>query len=172
MKRILTIFIFLIAMVLVACGANRTSEAENAVESTLLAIKNADVNELKKYVDDEGLDLAGINNTNKEGDISRLYLNEIEYNLLSSKEEDTNVLVTVEITALDMNSVIMDFYKEVLNSGAKSDDEYLKLFQQVIKDGNYEKVTSKIDVLAYESSGKWRVKIDDKLIKAITGAKE
>ncbi|MBQ6412792.1 MAG: hypothetical protein IJI19_04890, partial [Ruminococcus sp.] len=61
---------------------------------------------------------------------------------------------------------------EVLNSGAKSDDEYLKLFQQVIKDGNYEKVTSKIDVLAYESSGKWRVKIDDKLIKAITGAKE
>ena len=169
---IILILILLISTMLVACNRSKTAEAEKAVESTLLAIKNANANELKKYVDDEGFELIGINDSNYSGDISRLYLSEIEYNILSSREDDTDILVTVEITALDMNSVIMDFYKEIINSGANSDDEYSRLFKQIIENGNYEKVTNKVDVIAYESSGYWRIKIDESLIKALAGTKE
>lgn len=172
MKRlpILLILILLTGTILFACTGSKTAEGEKTVESALIAIKNADINEMRKYIDEESLDTFGINNDSD--DISRLYLREIEYKILSSREDETNVLVTVEITALDMNSVITDFYKEVFANAADSDEEYSRIFKQVIENGNYDKVTNKVDVMVYNTSGGWRIKLDEDFMKALMGVKE
>ena len=139
---------------------------ERAVKGALEAYKTVDAESLKVYVDEDSLSGVGLN----DGGVTRVVNERFDYKVIGVENiSDSKSVVNTEITALNLEEIIKDFYAEIINISAKTDEEFMKIFQDIVENGNYKTVTNKVKIQVEKKEGAWKVIIDENLKKALIG---
>ena len=173
MKRILAFLLTaLMVFSLVSCGA--TAKAEATVEKMFDALKKADLEEAKKYVElddsleaDEELQLF----------VKNLF-GKLEYEIVSAKEVDKDTVnVVTKVTAVDLQPIMTSVIGEIMEiafSGTEMSDEEMnkKTEELIIEAASKEDVamvTTEVTLVVENKDGNWIVVSDEAFANALLG---
>lgn len=181
MKKILSV-LFVVALVFgfAGCGDGGGATAEQAVKNAFDAIKAADVEKASEYIDyDKLLNAGEQEKPDTEEDVQSkemmgLILENIDYRILESSQEEDTAIVKAEITNKDMGSVMAGFISQAFAlafSGMNEEqlnEQYMEVFTKLVKE-EAQTVTSEVDIKLSKSDGKWQIDVSDELLDALMG---
>lgn len=177
MRRILLLLTsFVVALGIVACGKSEqnSSTPEATVAALLDAVKEGDQTKVNQYVSQYD----SMYSENSETDITqaKLMFENITYHIQSVDVIDTEgtSVVTVDITNIDMNIVMQEYMKKVLEISANSTDmteeEAMTLLKDSIEENKENTITKTINLeVKRAESGEWEVKTTDELNTILAG---
>lgn len=180
----------LLALVLIfsltGCGPDPESEAKASLEKTFTALKSADEKTLGKLNGKKDFygDADKIFGSKKAArQIVKTMFANFDYKILSSKKvDDNNVTLRVKITNVDMNKVVLKWYKDLMSYAAanpsiatdknaimaKTFDILKTDIDQAAKDKNFASKT--ITIKMKKVKNEWKIKDpDDKMLDAMLG---
>lgn len=186
MKNILrsTIAILLVLATLFAfTGCSNTAKAESAVSGMFRTLKRLDFDAAEEYVDVSAFNLSELGNdiAGNTKLFMRYLFGKMDYKILSSKEIDNKTVeVTVEVKAVALGPVLVDYLGEMLKYnlsnilGSKPTDEEKaekaeEVLKEIVKDEDLKMKTTEVVIKVTEQNGKWRVASEKSLIDALFG---
>ncbi len=173
---ITAILVFILALSLSGCSTkNDTPEA--VVDKALGALQTSDFETASKYFDtDIG---ASIGSSADQDDLNtqiiKRLMDNLQYTIVSSEENDTTAEVTVKIKNISMADVIQDYVSEAYSyviSNPSSDNLESELSNILITsfDNNIENLTENEVTLSLDKTDNgWIIKADTDFIDALTG---
>lgn len=185
MKRILSLVcVFIMVFTLVSCGGE---SPEQAVNNALTAVKKLDEDTIERYFGEDDLlgsddvddDIEDIIDTDES---SKLLIEKLSFDVLSSEIDGDRAVVETEITNIDLQSIFIEYLEEsfeiimarAFDAEADEDDEELEveleqLFTNLLSDEDNELVTSTVDINLLKDESGWKIDLDDDLLDAIFG---
>lgn len=164
-----------------ACGTTRMS-AKDAITNAMDAIIKLDTITMKKYFTDASvLDSAtskATGNTSMNGSISKI-VEKITFKILTCEENGNSAVVALEITNVDMSSVMGKYLLQAISeafssSGDKSltDEEqsgkFLEIFDTLISEETLTVTNSVVVNMTYQDDH-WLIVTDDAFVNAVLG---
>lgn len=198
MKKILSVIIAVI-MVLSFCscgkkgggstnvsagGGGSTANAEKAVSEMLDAMKKLDFKAVEKYVSLNSIKVTEDENgaITDANEIFKAAFSKLNYKILSSeKGEGGAVNVETEITTIDMQPIVNEYFKNALQfalenafvdkkvSDEENKEKMTGFFKDAVSKVGTETKTSKVKIKVVKENGKWKIVSDDEFSEAVTG---
>ena len=195
-KRVGGLFTLIVVLVTLI-GCNEVEKAEKSVNNMFEAFKNSDIETASNYVDFYEFQNYLTAANNSEGTIptmqdsfsdlftnsfTNMLLSKLQYKIISSEKIDgKTVLVTTEITTLDMMPIISQFVQEsVKNAFANafseekiSEEEQTKIAEEelaeLMNNPESETLTSTVDIIVEKTEKSWIIKTDKDFANAVFG---
>ena len=165
-------------------GGGSTANAEKVVSEMLDAMKKLDFKAVEKYVSLNSIKVTEDENgaiTDTE-EILKAAFSKLDYKILSSeKGENGAVNVETEITTIDMQPIVNEYFKNALKfalenafvdkkvSDAENKQKMTSFFKDAVSKVGTEMKTSKVKIKVSKESGKWKIVPDDDFSEAVTG---
>ena len=185
-KNVLTLLLLIFACLLNLTGCGETQNAEKTVSGMFEAFKSLEFEKAKTYVDYNEFKISD-NKDSITGDIDLLMknlFNKLDYKIISSEKNDNkNVIVKTEITAIDMKPIMSEVFSNALqiafaNALASKDqqlseeDTYKKIeeiFIQSLSKPDLKTVTNTVDINVVKTKDGWKVNVDETMTNALFG---
>ena len=185
-KNVLTLLLLIFACLLNLTGCGETKNAEKTVSGMFEAFKSLEFEKAKTYVDYNEFKISD-NKDSITGDIDLLMknlFNKLDYKIISSEKNDNkNVIVKTEITAIDMKPIMSEVFSNALqiafaNALASKDqqlseeDTYKKIeeiFIQSLSKPDLKTVTNTVDINVVKTKDGWKVNVDETMTNALFG---
>jgi len=183
MKKVKTLLalllVFVLAFSLTGCSSP-TEQASATVTETLSALRDADEETIKQYLNADELEGIGMDDA---VEMFKSVFGGLEFEILSSEQVDENTVnVKTKIVARDMKVVMENFMGEVLKyafSMAMADPQpseeemtakMMDIFAECLADPDVEKITTEyvIPVMKNDEGG-WYFESTDELIDVLSG---
>ena len=184
--KITTTLLLILAMVVSLSGCGEIKKAETTVNGMFAALKEADVEKVSEYMNLDDFKTDGEDEDSVTSNVEMLVKNmfaQLDYKIISSEKVDkTTVIVTTEITNIDMKPVMTEFLASALqyafaNAFANpqpSEEETSKKMEEMlietINKPDRATVTNTADIIVVKTEDKsWRIKTDDAFLNALMG---
>lgn len=175
----------ILAASLSACGA-KIDPPETVVDKALTALKASDFDTAAMYFDTDiwasiGKNTADNENSNEihnediNKQIIQILMDNLQYTIVLSEENDDTAVVTVKIKNINMADVMQDYLSEALNyvfSDISADELETKLNELLINsmDKNTENlIENEVDLTLNKTETGWIIAVDTSFVDAITG---
>lgn len=189
MKRIKNTIAIVLTIILAAslsaCGA-KIDPPETVVDKALTALKASDFDTAAMYFDTDiwasiGKNTADNENSNEihnediNKQIIQMLMDNLQYTIVLSEENDDTAVVTVKIKNINMADVMQDYLSEALNyvfSDISADELETKLNELLINsmDKNTENlIENEVDLTLNKTEIGWIIAVDTSFVDAITG---
>ncbi len=182
-KRLTALFLVLI-LAFTMTGCREVEKAENSVNNMFKAFKALDFEEAKKYIDVTGI----VPSQPKEGltDDTTMFMenlfDRLDYKIISSEKIDSkNVHVKTEITAVDMKSLLIEYFPDTVEymfsvafaypqpTEEEIDAKLEEMFIDKISETELSTVTTEVIIQVYKDGGDWKIQPDDDFVDAVFG---
>ncbi len=171
----------MMAVGMTACGGSDSGSSEEeqnnnapetAVASLLDAVKEGDQEKVNQYVTNDDT----MHSENTESDITqaKMMFENITYNV-ESVNADTEgiVIVTVDITNIDMAKVMQEYMQKGMAAAVGNpditEDEAMAMLQETMEENKENTITKTIDLEVTQVDGEWKVKTTDELNSILAG---
>lgn len=171
-KKILLGVALLLMVTLTACATTETPE--QAVNNALKGFKEADSEKIEEYFGELNgfVDPA----TGETDEATRLILEHLEYETLSSEENGKEAVVETEIKNVDMLPIMEEYFEQVVELEFDEDateeemgDKFQALVIELLNEDDLETFTTKVDVRLEEVENEWKIHLDEGLMNALLG---
>lgn len=172
MKKI-SILLLMIFMILTLTACNSMETPEEAVNNALNAVKEADTETIEKYFDSD-ITFEGIEDQDID-DEKQVLVENLNFETLSSIEEEGNAVVEANITNIDMLPVMQKSFVKAMELAFSdlSEEEIEKQSEEIIinqlNEDDLKTITSKVDIHLENVDNQWKIDLDDNLINALFG---
>ena len=188
MKKIVSLFLaFAMMFSLTACGKE---SAEDAVNNSLTAVKELKFVQIYKYYEmdlPEDMDIkvyfAQFKENKELMEKVKLLINHFSYNITDITETDNNAVATVEMTNIDMKSLMKEFVARTVSEGVinslKPKEDRLteeemsarleKILFDMLRAEDVKLSTNTVKVVIDDVDGKWKVTNTEEVFDGITG---
>ncbi len=180
-KKVKSLLALILALILVFALAGCDSQkkkAENAVEGLMKAFQEGDIETISEYLGEEAPEF-----TEQEEDLVKAWFGNLEYKIISSeKEDDDTVIVTTEITAVDMEAVLQEYMQKVMEAATSGKydsfteeemtEEFMKMLEECFTAEDIKTVTTEVDLTVQKDGSDWVVNSSEDLEKAFIGGVE
>ncbi len=151
-------------------GGGEDNTAEAAVIGLLDALKAGDQEKVNQYVSPEDLLYAETIATDEETEMTKIVLGNMTYEVVSSSESETEAVVKVDITTVDMAIVMQEYMQKALTAAADTTtEEAMQMLQETIDENKDTTVSSSVEVNVVKMDDGWKVETDEALYSAVTG---
>ena len=165
-------------------GGESTANAEKAVSEMLDAMKKLDFKDVEKYVKLDSVKVTEDENgaITDANEIFKAAFSKLDYKILSSeKGKDGTVYVETEITTIDMQPVVNEYFKNALQfalenafvdkkvSENENKEKMTGFFKDAVENVGKETKTSKVKIKVVTENGKCKIIADDEFSEAVTG---
>lgn len=182
MRKILLLFAsVMMAVGMTACGGSGSGSGdeeqsgnapETAVAGLLDAIKEGDQTKVNEYVTSDDT----MHSENTESDITqaKIMFENITYNVKSvNADTEGIVIVTVDITNIDMAKVMQEYMQKGMAAAVgnpdMTEDEAMAMLQETIEQNKENTITKTVDLEVTQVDGEWKVKTTDELNSILAG---
>lgn len=181
-KRITAVVIIILSM-LFAVGCNEVQQAEKTVNSALSALQKMELEESEKYYleDSESSEETDIQDI-EDIEMMKNMFKKLEYTIKSSEKVDSKTVnVVVEITTVDMSTVLSDYLQKAMQwafSNALADPQpteeetekkMTELFNECLAAEDLKTVTQEITIKVVKDGTAWKLDADENFVNAATG---
>ena len=183
MKKYFSLFIttvLLSTLLIFFCGCNEEKKAEKSVAGMFKAIKSLDFDGAQEFLDADnfyqGEDVKNL------PEYARIILDELcgklDYKIVKSEKINANkIIVTTEITALDVQPIMTDFIKQALALSlgtsvlAKKDTEtkLAKIARDLVSRSDLKTTTTTVDIDVVKNDKKWQIVSGEEFENAMSG---
>lgn len=172
MKKIMTLLVvFALVLGLAGCGGGGGT-AQNAVETTLKALKTYDLKTAFKHLSSEEF-LRGDVLATDDDQIAKVMLENLTYRIIKSVEEGDTAVVTAEITNVDMAEVFPQFVSQLFTSAFSGkempEDETATIFSELVKGAKDKTTTTEVDIKLIKKDGQWQIEATEDFQDAVLG---
>lgn len=172
MKKLTLIFLSLLVIVgLSGCAATKTPD--EVVTSGLDGVEKLDTDALEKYFDEPLFTDIMDDETINEN--THLFTEHLNYETLGSETNETNAKVKTEITNIDMEPVLLEFFQRAFAFAFDdiSEEEFQAKQEEILIDimerDDVETITSTIDIELENIDDQWTIIVNDELKNALFG---
>lgn len=174
----------LVLMLLLSVACNKGETAEQATINALNAVRTLDKDTLSKYLNYNDLVKTNEDSNDQESEeqVKKIFEN-LEYKIVSSEEKDTEAIVKVDITNIDMEKVMGEAMKNALaeafsqafssigeqKSEEENEDMFSEQFNQALENNKGSKVINTVDIKLTKVDGHWKINMDSDLQNALMG---
>ena len=146
--------------------------AERAVTNNLNSLKNLDTETIKHYLTSELFENLTDSNTEianlpeESIEVFKHFAHYIDFKILSSTHSDTKAAVKIQLTAINSEILLKDFYKAALtynisqtisgqDTGKNTTTIYFNLLKNLLETNTYETATQTTTLLLTKTNGTW-----------------
>lgn len=181
--KIALVLLLVLSMVLPLTGCGEEKKAEAAVAAMCTALKNGDLETAQAYIDVEELTATdeGLFSADEKTFMTAVF-GTVECTIIGSTKQDSDtVLVTAEITNLDMKPVVGTFFQKALQYAFSiafaepqpTDEEMnakmVEMFTESIAEADTEPVNNVVTICVVRQEDGWKIETDDVLVDALSG---
>lgn len=167
----------IITMLLSFIGCSSpSSEAEKAFEEAINALKNNNQEAFERYFEDEIYEAPVSEN---ETTLALLFYENLEYKVISSEKADNIEYLEVNITNLDLASIVPKFFAKAMirafsdegqnMSAQEMDDRLNQIMIELIEELEKTNTHTVTVTMVKGDDDNWRVRADDALMDAVLG---
>jgi len=178
-KKFLT-FLLSVVMVLslASCGGNSTKEAQKCVEGMFDSLIALDFDAADKYVNMD--EIKAFYSPEDDGS-AELFMSAVfdrlGYEIINAQKLDNkNVLVKTKITAVDFETLAMDFYNQLMiysiQTGGAQDENTEQIITDMlftVADNATEMEENEVDILVSKNDNGYKVMLDEYFLNALYG---
>jgi len=175
--KVISVLISVMLIVLSLVGCNETKNAQNTVFQMFESFKKLDFETARMYVNVDELQLSKDKSKNTVTNNQQMFMksmfDKLQYTIVSAEKIDkNNVLVKVEVTAVDMKPVMGEYISEIFkisfaNAFTSSAEKKSEEQQQKIMEDKFVGLVNKPDIAMISNTVDLKVQKVDKLWKVI-----
>lgn len=173
-RKIFIIYIMVFALIISACAKVET--AEEAVINALTALRDVDMETIQKYFGTEDIFADEDEDYLATNKYAKLILGNLDFEILSSSETKEGAVVEVEISNIDMEAIMSEFFVSSLEFAfdeSLTEEEYDKKSDELMvsllsRKENLVK-TSVIRLNLTKAEKDWLIEVNKELLDAALG---
>lgn len=175
MKKCLAVIVtLLMSLSLAACG-QKIDPPDKVVENALTALKVSDFETAKTYFDVDPEESISEAETEQEDEIMVNIMQNLQYTIISTEENDDTATVKASIKNTNMSSVMSDYISEAFTyafsnlSDEEMDQKFTEILNTSLENNKDNLLEKEVDITLTKGETGWIITMNDDLIDAITG---